>query len=95
MNNLLLTFILFFAVIVIIRAIKKTFEDNLFIIMLQILLAISIYDGLFFMINSLIINSNLIFSDYFYKLSRSIIFNLLYGIAIFYIYDKKGSKSNR
>lgn len=94
MSNILLTFILFFIVILVIKIFKKVFEDNIFTIIFQILLIVAIYDGFFFIITSLISVNNFNFDNYFYKLTHSIIFNILYGITIFYIYDKKSSKLN-
>ena len=87
MSNILLSFIMFFTIIFIIKFIKGIIEDNFFTIILQILIVLFLYDGLFLIINSTLGIVTFNINDYFYKVSHSIIFNLLYGISIFYIYD--------
>jgi len=92
MSNILLSFILFIIVLMVIKYLKKAFEDNLFTIILEIILVICIYEFIFFSITSFLYFNNFSFDNYLYKLTHSIIFNLLYGITIYYIYDKNSSK---
>lgn len=92
MNNVFLTFILFFIVMIVIKTFKRSFKDNLFTIVIQIFLVIFIYDGLFYLINILMSNVTFDIGTYLYKFLHSIIFNLFYGIILFYI-TEKGSKT--
>lgn len=92
MSNLLLAFILFFITMLVIKLMKRILSDNLFTIILQILLVITIYEGVFYIIYSLIFMNTFNINDYFYKISHSIVLNLLYGISIFYIYGENSSK---
>lgn len=92
MNNVFLTFILFFIVMIVIKTFKRSFKDNLFTVVIQILLVIFVYDGLFYLINVLINNNTFDINVYLYKFLHTIIFNLFYGIILFYI-TEKGSKT--
>lgn len=91
-NNLILSFVLFTIIFFIIKVFKYFFKDNFFTILIQILLVILCWDLMFFVIKSLIINNRFIWQDYFYKVSHSILFNLIYGVILFKLL-KKSSKS--
>ncbi len=93
-NNLFLSFIIFFIVLMTIKGLKKLFSDNLIINLIQVMLVICIYDFIFFSINSLIITNKFIWEDYFYKVFHSIILNFIYGIILFFVFPKKSSKLN-
>lgn len=93
MSNLLLSLALFFVVMQVIKLCKYLFEDNLLTIVLQIIVVIVIYDGLFWVINFLTFYNSFSFDDYIYKVSHSIIFNLLYGTSLYYLCDKSSSKN--
>lgn len=94
MSNMLLSFILFIIILLVIRMVKKLVKDNLPLIILQILLVVALYDGIFYFITSIVSMNKFSFDAYIYKLSHSIILNLLYGISLFFICDKKSSKLN-
>jgi len=87
-NNLILSFVLFISITLIIRIFKRFFKDNLFTILVQILLVIFTWDIIFFIVNSFVITNTFIWSNYFYKISHSIIFNVIYGIILFKICNK-------
>ena len=93
MSNLLLSLALFFVVMQVIKLCKYLFEDNFLTIVLQIIVVIAIYDGLFWVINFLTFYNSFSFDDYIYKVSHSIIFNLLYGTSLYYLCDKSSSKN--
>jgi len=92
MSNILLSFILFFCVMISIKLMKKILEDNLFIIILEILIVMTIFDGIYFLILS-ILTSNFIFNNYLYKFTHSLLLNLVYGLILYKI-TKKSSKFN-
>ena len=87
-NNLILSFILFSVIYLIIKIFKKLFRDNFITIIIQILLVIMSWDLVLFIINSLHSN-DFLWSNYLYKLSHSIIFNLLYGLILFRLFSSK------
>ena len=78
MSNILLSFILFFCVITSIKLMKKIWEENLFVIILEILI---------------ILTSNFIFNNYLYKFTHSLLLNIIYGLILYKI-TKKSSKFN-
>ncbi len=91
MNNLLFPFILFFIVISFIKLLDKI-NNNCFIILIKIILVILLYDGIYFIFNSLI-NNTFILNNYIYKIEHSLILNLIYGVILYNI-TKKSSKFN-
>jgi len=91
-NNLLMSIVLFTSLLLLIKSLKKIFSDNLGTILLEILISISFYELIYFLIMSFFIFNHLNLYNYLYKLSHSIVFNVLYGITMFYLYDKNGSK---
>lgn len=82
-NNLILSFIIFNSVFFIIKLFKYFFKDNYFTILIQILLVVFSWDLIFFVVSGLVINNSFIWEDYFYKVSHSIIFNVIYGTILF------------
>ena len=93
-NNLILSSVVFLITSVIIKIFKKYFKDNLFTILIQILLIIFFWDMMFFIVNSLIITNVFIWENYLYKVSHTLVFNILYGGVLFKICNKKRSKLN-
>jgi len=89
MNNILLSYVLFYIVMVIIKCFKNVFKDNLFTVLFQIILVIFAYELVLFIVISLLSLDDLSMNDYIYKVTHSLIWNLMYGISIFYVYDKK------
>ncbi|MBQ7137149.1 MAG: hypothetical protein IJO43_04165 [Bacilli bacterium] len=89
MSNILLSFVLFFAALMTIKYLKKELRDNLFTILLQFIIIIFVYDFILFFIMSFINVGHIGFNHYFYKITHSLLLNLLYGISIYFIYDKK------
>ena len=92
-NNLILSFIIFISIFYIIKLFKRFFKDNLFTILIQILLVVFSWDLIFFIVNGLAITNKFIWEDYFYKVSHSIIFNVIYGNILFKCFNKS-SKLN-
>ena len=91
-NNLLISFVLFFSSLIIIKYYKRIFTNNLGTIILEILISICFYELLYFLIMSFFVFNNFNYYNYLYKVTHSIVFNILYGISFFYLYDKNGSK---
>lgn len=91
MNNLLFTLILFFIVIIFIKILNKI-NNNVLTILIKIILVIMLFDGISFILNSLV-NNTYILKNYVYKIEHSIIFNVIYGL-ILYKNTKKSSKFN-
>lgn len=87
-NNLLLSMIIFFVIFILIRIFKKFFRDNIFTIVIQILLVIIIWDLLLFLFNSLLVTNVFRWNNYFYKITHSILFNIIYGISLFIVLKK-------
>lgn len=92
LNNLLVSFILFVPLLFLIKYLKKIFTDNLGIIIFEILISILFYELIYFLIVSFFVFNSFNFYNYLYKVIHSIIFNILYGTTIFYLYDKNSSK---
>jgi len=91
-SNILLSFVLFFIVLIIIKYLKKSLKDNFITIMIQFVIIIVSYDFIFFIIISSINIGVFNFNFYLYKITHSLLWNILYGISIFFIYDKRCSK---
>lgn len=88
MSNLLLSFVSFYVVLKSIKFLNKNLENNLFTTIIKVLLIILIYDGILFLIVSIISYDFFNIYNYFYKINHSIILNILYGIILFYFYKK-------
>lgn len=94
MSNLLLSFILFFTVMVTIKLCKHFLEDNFFTLLLQTFLIVMIYEALFYGIASLLWLNSFKVDIFLYKLCHSVILNFLYSIFLYYTCDKNSSKLN-
>lgn len=93
-NNLILSFIVFISVIFIIRTFKSFFKNNLFTVFIQIILVVFSWDLIFFITKSLVINNYFIWKEYFYKVSHSVMFNLIYGALLFKLLKRHSKLMN-
>lgn len=84
-NNLLLSIMAFFLIFVFLKLFKRFFSDNFFTTIVQILLVIILWDLLFFLFNSILVTNVFLWNNYFYKVTHSILFNLVYGIVLFLV----------
>ena len=92
-NNLILSIIVFLIVFIFIKLFKMFFKDNIITIIVQILLTIFIWDLLFFLFSSMLIKNAFMWKNYFYKVSHSILFNLIYGLFLFLILKMRSKTS--
>ena len=79
---------MFFLVFRFIKLFKRFFKDNFFTIIIQILLVIFIWDFLFFLFNSILVTNVFLWGNYFYKIIHSMLFNVIYGIVLFLIFNR-------
>lgn len=94
LSNLLLSFILFFVVMIAIKLCKHFLEDNFFTLLLQTIIIIVIYEFLFYGIASLLWFNSFKIDIFLYKLRHSIILNFLYSVFLYYVCNKNSSKLN-
>jgi len=87
-NNLLLSGIVFFSIALMLKIFKKFFRDNMFTVVIQILLVIFLWDLIMFIFQSLFVVNSFLWGNYFYKITHSILFNIIYGIILFKICNK-------
>lgn len=88
-NNLILAIIIFIIIIYIIHVFKKCFKDNIFTVLIQVLIVICTWDLLFFLFDSIFIIKSFIWSNYLYKISHSLILNIIYGLILYKVFNEK------
>lgn len=88
-NNLLLSILVFFLIFMFIKLFKRFFRDNFFTTIVQIILVIILWDLLFFLFNSILVTNMFLWINYSYKITHSILFNLVYGIVLFLVLKRK------
>lgn len=94
MSNILLSLILFFIVMLTIKLCKHFLEDNFITLLLQTFLVVVIYEGIFYEIASLLWMNQFQVDVFLYKLSHTVIINVLYSIFLYYTCSKNSSKFN-
>jgi len=92
-GNIVLSITLFFLISIFCYIYRKYFMKNLITIILQILIVIFLYDFLYFLIYSFVYNQ-FIWNNLFYKVSHSLITNIIYGTTLYRLTLKRSSKLN-
>ncbi len=87
-NILLLNTFIFIIIGLVIKKYYQYLADNYLLTGLLIILNIVIYDLFLFMITYILGNHVISFNDLIYKISHSLLLNIIFGITIYYLLKK-------
>lgn len=94
-DNLLLAIILFSLVYLVNMSIKKFLFNSYFIILIRLIISIILYDLLFYSLLTLLYGNSFIISTYLYKVSHSLLLNIMFMTTIYFLFYEKGSKHTK